>query len=58
MRSRERPALLVLVRERPPDDEVPMTMLARLAERVQSELSISHDVGDSLPDSDVFEPEG
>jgi tetratricopeptide (TPR) repeat protein len=58
MRSQERPALLVLVRERPPDDEVPMTMLARLAERVQSELSISHDVGESLPDSGVFDPEG
>ena len=49
---------MLLVRERAPDDEVPMTMLARLAERVQSELSVSGDVEDSLPDSDVLEPEG
>jgi tetratricopeptide (TPR) repeat protein len=57
LRRLDRAALVVLVRGRAPDDEVPMTMLARLAERVQSELSVTGDVEESLPDSDVFEPE-
>jgi hypothetical protein len=50
--------LMLLARERRPEHEVPMTMLARLAERVQSELSISQDPGDSLPDSEVSETTG
>jgi tetratricopeptide (TPR) repeat protein len=58
VRNLGRAALMLLVRDRPPEDEVPMTMLARLAERVQSELSISHDAEDNLPDSDVMDPEG
>jgi hypothetical protein len=58
VRHSERLTVLLLVREQRPEEDVPMTMLARLAERVQSELSLSQDVEDSLPDSDVSETQG
>jgi hypothetical protein len=58
VRQLERRVVMLLVRERRTEDELPATMLARLAQRVQSELSIHDDVEDSMPVSDVPEPLG
>jgi len=49
----ESAVLMVLETTVARDDELPQTLLARLAEGVRSELSLSEESDDSVSDSDV-----
>ena len=49
----EAPVLMALESNVAPEDQLPLTLLARLAEGVRSELSLSDVSGDATSDSDV-----
>jgi hypothetical protein len=56
--GRQSPIVLLLEQSEETSQNVPLTLLARLAEGVRSELSLSQESADSMPDSDISQTFG